>query len=55
MRAGCVLERALARRLEDIRMASDALDGFDSFPFTHAGETRTVYALGSGPGVVVMH
>jgi dienelactone hydrolase len=32
-----------------------ALDGFDSFPVDHAGETRTVYALGSGPGVVAMH
>lgn len=32
-----------------------ALEGFDSFPFTHDGETRTVYTRGSGPGVVVMH
>ena len=32
-----------------------ALEGFDSFPFTHAGATRTVHCLGSGPGVVVMH
>jgi dienelactone hydrolase len=32
-----------------------ALDGFDAFPFTHAGATRTVHCLGSGPGVVAMH
>ena len=32
-----------------------ALEGFDSFPFTHAGATRTVHCLGSGPGVVLMH
>jgi dienelactone hydrolase len=32
-----------------------ALEGFDSFSFDHGGETRTVYCLGSGPGVVAMH
>ena len=32
-----------------------ALDGFESFSFTHDGATRTVYTLGHGPGVVVMH
>ncbi len=32
-----------------------ALEGFDSFPFTHDGATRTVHTLGHGPGVVVMH
>ena len=32
-----------------------ALSGFDPFPFSHAGATRSVYRLGSGPGVVVMH
>jgi dienelactone hydrolase len=32
-----------------------ALDGFDAFSFTHAGATRTVYTLASGPAVVVMH
>jgi dienelactone hydrolase len=32
-----------------------ALAGFDSFAFTHDGATRTVYTLGSGPGVVVIH
>lgn len=32
-----------------------ALEGFDSFPFTYDGKTRTVYTRGSGPGVVVMH
>jgi dienelactone hydrolase len=32
-----------------------ALDGFESFAFTHEGATRTVYTLGQGPGVVVMH
>jgi dienelactone hydrolase len=31
------------------------LEGFEQFPFTHGGETRTVYRRGSGPGVVVMH
>jgi dienelactone hydrolase len=34
---------------------AQALDGFDPFPFSHGGETRTVYTLGSGAGVVVMH
>jgi dienelactone hydrolase len=32
-----------------------SLQGFESFPFTHAGATRTVYTRGHGPGVVVMH
>lgn len=32
-----------------------SLPGFDSFPFTHEGATRTVYRKGSGPGVVIMH
>lgn len=32
-----------------------ALDGFESFAFTHDGATRTVYTRGSGPAVVVMH
>jgi len=32
-----------------------ALAGFDEFPFTHDGATRTVYRRGSGPGVVIMH
>jgi dienelactone hydrolase len=32
-----------------------SLDGFDAFPFTHEGKTRTVYKRGRGPGVVVMH
>lgn len=31
------------------------LRGFDSFRFTHDGETRTVFRRGVGPGVVVMH
>ena len=31
------------------------LDGFDTFPFTADGTTRTVYTRGSGRGVVVMH
>lgn len=34
---------------------SSELEGFERFPFTHGGETRTVYRRGSGPGVVVMH
>lgn len=32
-----------------------ALESFSSSPFTHAGATRTVHTLGTGPGVVVMH
>jgi len=32
-----------------------ALEGFEAFPFTHAGVTRTVHCKGSGPGVVAMH
>ena len=32
-----------------------SIDGFDSFPFTDAGETRTVFVRGQGPGVVVIH
>jgi dienelactone hydrolase len=32
-----------------------SLESFDSFPFTARKKTRTVYTLGSGPGVVVMH
>jgi dienelactone hydrolase len=32
-----------------------ALAGFETFPFTHDGATRTVYRRGTGPGVVVMH
>lgn len=35
--------------------ASPSLPGFDSFPFTHDGATRSVYRSGSGPGVVIMH
>jgi dienelactone hydrolase len=31
------------------------LTGFAAFPFSHNGETRTVYRQGTGPGVVVMH
>ena len=34
---------------------TDALAGFESFPFEHEGARRDVYTLGSGPGVVVMH
>lgn len=37
------------------RAARDPLYDFTTFPFTHDGATRTVYRLGSGPGVVVMH
>jgi len=33
----------------------DPLDDFESFPFGFEEATRTVYARGSGPGVVVMH
>jgi dienelactone hydrolase len=29
--------------------------GYESFPFTHDGVTRTVYRRGIGPGVIVMH
>ena len=33
----------------------DVLSPFDSFSFEHKGAERTVYTLGSGPGVVIMH
>ena len=36
-------------------MTTVALDGFEAFPFTHDGTTRTVYRRGQGPGVVLMH
>ena len=32
-----------------------ALDGFETFPFTHDDATRTVYRRGEGPAVVIMH
>jgi len=32
-----------------------ALDRFSTTAFTHDGQTRTVYRLGNGPGVVIMH
>ena len=32
-----------------------SLDGFTSYPFTHAGVGRAIYTRGSGRGVVVMH
>jgi dienelactone hydrolase len=35
--------------------AGSELSGFDHFPFTHDGTTRTVFRRGRGPGVVVMH
>jgi dienelactone hydrolase len=35
--------------------AMATLDGFETSEFTHAGETRTVFRRGAGPGVVVMH
>ncbi len=31
------------------------LGGFDSFQFSHGGETRLVFQRGEGPGVLVMH
>ncbi len=31
------------------------LPGYTSFPFSHGGTERTVYRMGTGPGVVVMH
>jgi len=36
-------------------MNAVALAGFEAFPFTHDGATRTVYRRGSGPAVVVIH
>jgi dienelactone hydrolase len=33
---------------------TDALTGFAPSTFTHRGETRTVYRIGSGPAVIVM-
>ncbi|QZH69396.1 dienelactone hydrolase family protein [Mycolicibacterium farcinogenes] len=35
-------------------MADDRLDDFSCGAFTHAGSTRTVFRLGSGPAVIVM-
>lgn len=32
-----------------------ALEGYESFPFTHEGATKTVHRRGHGPAVVVMH
>jgi dienelactone hydrolase len=32
-----------------------ALEGFDAFPFSYGGNSRTVYRRGEGPGVVIMH
>jgi len=32
-----------------------ALEGFDSFDFSHDGATHTVYTRGTGPAVVTMH
>src|SRR5258706_2344579 len=32
-----------------------SLPGFEVFPFTYEGATRTVYRRGKGPAVVVMH
>lgn len=32
-----------------------SIPGFDTFEFTHAGATRTVYRRGTGPCVVIMH
>jgi len=32
-----------------------ALEGFETFSFTHEGATRSVYRRGRGPGVVVIH
>lgn len=32
-----------------------SLAGYDAFPFSHDGKTRTVFKRGRGPGVVVMH
>jgi dienelactone hydrolase len=34
---------------------SEALDGFETKRFSHAGAERTVYRAGTGPAVVVMH
>jgi dienelactone hydrolase len=33
---------------------ADALSDFEQSPFAHAGETRVVYRVGSGPAVIVM-
>lgn len=33
----------------------EALTGFDETTFTHEGKTRTVYRLGTGPAVIVIH
>lgn len=33
----------------------DTLDGFAAFQFSHAARERTVYRMGEGPAVIVMH
>jgi dienelactone hydrolase len=33
----------------------DPLADFSTFPFAHKGKERTVYRLGSGPAVIIMH
>ena len=35
-------------------MADDTLSDFELTTFTHAGHTRDVYRLGSGPAVIVI-
>jgi dienelactone hydrolase len=36
-------------------VSTQALEGFDSFRFSHDGAARDVYRRGTGPGVVVIH
>jgi dienelactone hydrolase len=36
-------------------MSAPALEGFESFTFSHDGDVRDVYRRGVGPGVVVIH
>ena len=34
---------------------ADVLADFDEATFTHDGKTRTVYRMGTGPAVIVIH
>lgn len=36
-------------------MGTIDLPGFSQSPYTHGGDTRTVYRIGTGPGVLLMH
>ena len=39
----------------DERIDAHALDGFEQSSFSHDGATRTLYSIGTGPAVIVVH